>query len=895
MILCKDSVSHQFKKVDIHQIKELVTEKEFECCSVAGKIGKYSIIVVGLYRTPGATYDQVFLGKLDIALGILCKNYNNVILAGDINIDILKNSRACDMLKNILTQHSFQYLVDFPTRVTLESQSSIDNVFTNINRSQVTVSGVITELSDHDAQLVEVDFKTVKRKQCFTQLKRKFTKQNTILFQKKLEAESWLSLYLAPVDQKYDLFYNIFIYHFNLCFPLVRTRVYRNENDWINNELRKDKEELIHLSQNIRVTKDRATKEILNYKKKLYRTKAQNLKKDFINNKIKNSDNICKSTWKVINNETKPNQELLSKIRLITDGEVTSDPYKVSEIFNNYFIGMVDECVIPNLQKDANPNNLPFVIQNLSDKRFHITPVDEIELDKIISSFKNKYSAGYDEVPMPIIKNIKHLLVKPLAHVINSSFVSGIFPNRLKISKIKTIFKKGNTTDPSNYRPLSILPTFSKIYERVMYIRLVEFLENNNKFDEEQHGFRSGRSVITAGIEFVESTLDAIDRGDHAVGIFMDLSKAFDSVCHSSLIGVLNSLGISGVVLDWFISYLKDRNQYVELSYIDKDNQISFVKSQIKTIKYGVPQGSILGPILFLCYINGLPKSVSNINSRMFLYADDSNLLVSHKSLNEIQNVSNLNLISILNYFSSKNLLLNPDKTNFISFRTRQNRNDVIPSIEVLDTQIKQVDQTKFLGLIVDKNLTWDNHIQHIEKKISSGLFVLYTLSKYCELDTLKMVYYSHIQSHISFGVVLYGATSDKNLQKILILQKKAIRIMLKLHHQESVRHLFSNLGILTIYGLYILETVLVVKKVNDTLPKLGASHNYLTRNRNQLAAPHINLKITSKKPEVAGIKFYNSLPEHILKIDSFLLFKKTVKQYLISKTLYSFDEFFIN
>lgn len=492
---------------------------------------------------------------------------------------------------------------------------------------------------------------------------------------------------------------------------------------------------------------------------------------------------------------------------------------------------------------------------------------------------------------MPVIKNAKHQLIKPLMHIINSSFVSGIFPNRLKISKIKTVFKKGCTTEPTNYRPLSILPTFSKIYERVMYIRLVEFLETNGLFDDEQHGFRSGKSVISAGIEFLESILDAIDRGENAVGIFMDLSKAFDSVCHNILIRKLENLGIAGVALNWFTSYLEDRIQYVELPHIN-NGQLTFAKSKMKIIKYGVPQGSILGPVLFLCYIKGLPNSASNFNSKMCLYADDSNLIISHKSLNEVEELSNRNLESISNYFSRNNLLLNPDKTNFMVFHTRQNKLNPKPLIEIHNTPIEKVDQTKFLGLILDESLTWDGHIQLIQRKVSSGLYALKSISKYCNLETLKMVYYSHIHSHISFGVVLYGATSDLNLQNILILQKKAIRIMLKLQQQESVKKLFSKLGILTIYGLYIMETILAVRQADERLPKLGSSHNYLTRNRNQLAAPQINLQFTRKKPIVAGIRFYNNLPKDILSIDNFLKFKMKLKHYLISQSLYSFEEF---
>lgn len=427
-----------------------------------------------------------------------------------------------------------------------------------------------------------------------------------------------------------------------------------------------------------------------------------------------------------------------------------------------------------------------------------------------------------------------------------------------------------------------------------MYNRLIEHLETNELYDDEQHGFRSGKSVITAGIDFVTSIVDAIDKGDHAVGIFMDLSKAFDSVCHGSLINSLKCLGINGVTLKWFSSYLKDRKQYVEMPYVDKRKKLTSAKSKLKTILHGVPQGSILGPVLFLCYIKGLPTTVSNVNCKMSLYADDTNIVVSHKSLNEMEIIANQSLMSINNYFTGKNLLLNPDKTNFISFLTQQSKTKPEAFLEIDDVQIKQVHLTKFLGLLLDTNLTWNAHILSIQKKIASGLYVLKCMSKYCNMETLKMLYYSHIHSHISFGVVLYGSTSVGNLQNILLLQKRAIRIILKLQQQDSVKHLFSSLGILTVYGMYIMETILTVRLANDKLPKLGSSHNYITRNRNQIAVPNTNLKFARKNPLVAGIQFYNDLPVSILQTNSISIFKKKLKLYLINKALYSFEEFFM-
>uniref|UniRef100_A0A1B6IAE0 Reverse transcriptase domain-containing protein n=2 Tax=Homalodisca liturata TaxID=320908 RepID=A0A1B6IAE0_9HEMI len=428
-----------------------------------------------------------------------------------------------------------------------------------------------------------------------------------------------------------------------------------------------------------------------------------------------------------------------------------------------------------------------------------------------------------------------------------------------------------------------------------MYMRLMEFLETNELFDSEQHGFRPGKSVTTAGIDFIESITDAVDRGDYAAGIFMDLCKAFDSVSHNNLISTLRDLGIIGMPLNWLQSYLKDRKQYVETSFKNKFNQLICINSKLKNILHGVPQGSILGPILFLCYLNGLPQTVKNSGTKMCLYADDSNLIISNKSLQVIEDQAQSDLISVRNYFSNKNLLLNLEKTNFVLFSTRQNKCVDSPKIEIGQVKLNQLDSTKFLGMVLDKNLTWNEHTHAVLNKLSSGLYDLRSISKFCRLDVLKLklVYFAHIHSHISFGIVLYGATSDQNLQSIPHILKQAIHIMINLEDRESAKQHFQTLGILTVYGLYILDTVVAVRKARDRLPVLGSSHGYLTRNQNQLAVPKLKLEFKRKKPLVAGVKFYNSIPENIKSIPNVKLFRLKLKEYLVDKTLYSFNEFF--
>jgi len=333
---------------------------------------------------------------------------------------------------------------------------------------------------------------------------------------------------------------------------------------------------------------------------------------------------------------------------------------------------------------------------------------------------------------------------------------------------------------------VSILLTFSKIYERVVNEQLLNYLEENNILDDQQHGFRPGRSTTTACIDFIQQILDEIDKGNKPLGLFIDLAQAFESVIRNKLIEILRNFGLKDKEISWFCSYLTDRLQYVELSSIENDFIRKFV-SKLKTSKYGVPQGSILGPLLFLCYITGLPGLLGLIYS--CLYADDANVIISESDLQLAETTASnfLNLINTI--LSERNLLLNPIKTQFISFRTQQSQLKYKFNVQLGNQTVSETSEAKFLGLIIDQNLSWNQHVELIVKKVSSGLYALKQMSKICNQDTLKQIYYALIHSHINYGIGVYGATTIKNPNKILKLQKKAIRIILNLKWNSTVKH----------------------------------------------------------------------------------------------------------
>jgi len=377
------------------------------------------------------------------------------------------------------------------------------------------------------------------------------------------------------------------------------------------------------------------------------------------------------------------------------------------------------------------------------------------------------------------------------------------------------------------------------------------------------------------------------------VGIFMDISKAFDSISHNVLLKKLKYMGIEDIQLKWFQSYLTNRKQYVEISHTH-NNKVTKVKSQTKIIKHGVPQGSILGPLLFICYMKNMPdylQPYGNVKNELCLYADDSNLIISSKIEHEVEMSAYLNLSNLHNFFIGNKLLLNTEKTNFISFHTKQSRKNHNPLILVNENEVVKLNETKFLGLIIDKNLSWDKHIDHIVKKINSGLYVLRRMAYVCEMNVLKLIYHAHIQSHIAYGISVYGGTSNQNLKKILILQKKALRIMLKIGNDESVKDQFRELKILTVFSLYIFECIMLVRNHSLEFTSHGEIHQYNTRNKNEKVLPQHKLEYFKKKPSYAGLKFLQAIPKEIKETPNNNKFKSLLKEFLINKACYAIED----
>ena len=533
-----------------------------------------------------------------------------------------------------------------------------------------------------------------------------------------------------------------------------------------------------------------------------------------------------KKTWDVLNNILNRNTNVSQSNLFNIDGVSISNKKEIANYFNSYFteIGSKSAPLIaPGRQNDFKT----FLTRTINTK-FNFSNVLEAEIQEIIENMPKKNSCGFDYLSSSLLKKLSPLLIKSITLIVNQSLNTGVFPDHLKKAKVIPVFKKDDKTLLKNYRPISLLPIISKILEKIVYSQLSHYFIKNQLFNPYQYGFRTNHSTEHAVLEITDRIISSMDQGDTPVAIFLDLSKAFDTLNHKVLVDKLAYYGIQDTSLAWFTSYLSNRVQFTVFENHISDDLI---------IDTGVPQGSVLGPLLFNIYTN----DISNISNYFHIiqYADDTALICSQKLALDSRHIS-AELSYIHDWLTVNRLSLNILKTKFMVFSVK-NKKVTFPHILLNDTAIENVSSFDFLGVIIHEKMNWEHHVNKIANKINRYIGLMNKLKNILPVATLKTLYDSLILPHLNYGNLAWGLSAGRLIQ----LQKRAVRVMSGSKYNAHTEPIFKSYNTLKFEDIYKLNALKFYYKYSHKelpsyfqefcLERGSDVHTYNTRYRNQM------------------------------------------------------------
>ncbi|XP_026315748.1 uncharacterized protein LOC113227090 [Hyposmocoma kahamanoa] len=561
-----------------------------------------------------------------------------------------------------------------------------------------------------------------------------------------------------------------------------------------------------HRDNLYRKLKKHPNDEILKLSYKRYRNfcnaRIKNAKRHFEREEIRKAGRDGRRLWEAIGkvaNVNKPKNiaDLLLK--------VGSSPQSSIDLVNHFFVNVGPNLAHTNMQSSGSNYNLP---ERFYGKSFAMLETDEREVEQLINSLKADCATGWDDISGSLIRRYKNLIIPPLTYICNLSISTGVFPEQFKTAVIHPIYKAGDRGRFNSYRPISVLSALSKILERILNNRLVNFLETTHLLSVNQFGFRKGRSTADAVHQLVDHVVINLDNRRGCLGIFLDLAKAFDTVSIPRLLHKLQSLGLRGPQFDIFRSYLSERTQYVKIGAYTSDAQ---------PITFGVPQGSILGPTLFLVYINDL-CDLQLQNCKIFSYADDTALIFSGADWDETYQSAQAGFSVVRRWLNDNLLTLNAEKTKVVPFSIRnhtisdnsQLKIAVISNhVSVSTTFLEITNSIKYLGVLIDSNLNFRQHINLLSARIRKLIYIFKSLRHVADPYIMKMVYLALGQSLFTYCISVWGGAARTHF----ILVERAQRVILKVACFKPYRFpttdLYDFCQVLTVRQLFILWTVL--------------------------------------------------------------------------------------
>ncbi|MGB1899487.1 MAG: reverse transcriptase family protein, partial [Candidatus Kariarchaeum pelagius] len=802
---------------------------------------KRNYILGNIYRPPRDLIDNYrnFIDELSNTIANIDSYKKNTVIVGDFNINLLKLNEKdiFNEFLDVFIANSYQPDITLPTRFSHNNATLIDHIYSKLNSNSLKeISGILLKkFSDHQPCFIVINEEQLgdsrQTKENFIKVSR-ITEENLQLLKNELDNASLLDKLdnspTADPNLNYDKLSHIIANAKNKCIPnrIIKFNKYKHpKSKWATPGILRSIRYRDKLYKSWRLAQ--STPEICeNIKTNLstynciLKRVIRDAKKIYYGNCFSRFKNDLRNTWRTINEilgRRKQVDPLPSEFHI--NNNRVDDKNEIANHFNKYFLN-IGQNLAADINYTGNQNFTTYLNKTINAE-FSFSHVTPNQIEKVVNNLNNKHSSGADGISTIILKKILKPILPALTLIVNQTLSTGIFPDKLKVAKIIPLYKKGDKSIISNYRPISLLPSISKVFERIIYNQLYEYFTNNDLFYKNQYGFRKKHSTELAALELIDRIKRDLDKGELPIAIFLDLSKAFDTIDHDILISKLTYYGIKNKALELLVNYLKNRKQYVDFNNTISDKH---------TIKTGVPQGSILGPLLFLIYINDIAHSSLFFN--FITFADDSTIYKSLKmtNLNESIQFMNNELKKISEWLKLNKLSLNVNKSNFIAFHDTKR---ILPPLHLLidGSEIHRTNVFCYLGIYINENANWKSHVNNISTKISRINGTLNRLKHYLPSSIKIQIYNSLILPHLYFGILAWGF----DMGRIPRLQKTSVRILTNNKYNAHTEPLFKQMKLLKVQDIHkIQQYKFYYKFLANDLPSYFRSSFFIPYDRAQ-------------------------------------------------------------
>ena len=830
----------------------VVATNLFEYNVVELKTNTNNILIVSGYRPPNSNTRKFMQEYKTVLAKVKELKHHELIVGMDHNFDLLKSTSnsTTSMFLNLNVDRDLTPCITKPTRVTNKTTTLIDNILISTKLQYNYTPFVITDdLSDHYPSLVILNNVEKCKRDKVKITKRRIDSASIELIKTEIDGVDWTCIDNMDVNEAFKYFHTILLNSMDEHCPKREYSISYDKiirDPWItkglSNSIRKQKK--LYLKQ-LHSSDPDCTNKYISYRnvlKKLLRCS----KLDYFNNKCLEYKQNSRKLWQLINqviNKISRKNQVIESLRI--DNLVRYSPMEITKGFCDHFatVGKTysDKVQPPRVLVETYNEKI-----NMSNISMFLSPTDREEIKSLIMNLPAKNSSGCDDISNNLLKKLCSSLLSLLEKIFNKSLNEGVFPELMKLADICPLFKSKLENDANNYRPISLLMTISKVLEKIVYQRTYSFMESTGQIYNSQYGFRSQHSCESAVAELTSEIVKGLQNGMYTVALFLDLLKAFDTLEHKVLLDKMYRYGIRGNSLNWFKSYLENRKIRVKCQ-VASSGKLEYSDYQI--VNYGTPQGSCLGPLIFLIFTNDLHQHLNHCAS--ILFADDTTLYKTHRNLNYLKWCIQDDMQTLADWFKANKLTLNLEKTICLLFQQSGSCKEL--ELVVDSVTIRTSKETKFLGMWLDQHLTWSTHIQKLVTKLKHNINLLKHGNRLMTTDCRRLVYFAHIQSHLQYGILLWdNSLTLQEINRLTKIQTSCLRYIdpnsdfkgNKILKVESLIELEnSKFGYKLIHGL-LPKKIETACMFDHNKTNLNKTHGYNTRHKK---IPNVPIKMNKQ------------------------------------------------